>query len=75
MQRPSRTRQYKTEVKTKLEKGQTAFERSRRKQMLVGVKEELANATSCCEQSKPECVDQQASYEERVKCREEEIEG
>merc|ERR1719174_850900 len=66
---------HKTEVKTKLEKDQTEFEKSRSEKMLVGVNEELAKANAYYEQLKPECVDQQASYEERVKRREEEIEG
>merc|ERR1719191_440498 len=66
---------HKTEVKTKLEKDQTEFERSRSEKMLVGVNEELAKANAYYDQLRPECVDQQVSYEERVKRREEEIEG
>lgn len=66
---------HKTEVKTKFEKDQTEFERSRSEKMLVGVNEELAKANAYYEQLKPECVSQEFSYEERVKRREEEIEG
>jgi hypothetical protein len=66
---------HKTEVKTKLEKDQEEFEVGRSEKMLVGVNEELARANDYFEVLKPECIEVQVSYEERVKARQDEIEA
>merc|ERR1719188_838113 len=66
---------HKTEVKTKLEKDQTEFEKSRSEKMLVGVNEELAKANAYYEQLKPECTEVQVSYEERAAGRKAEIQA
>ena len=65
---------HKTEVKTKLEKDQEKFEGSRSEKRLVGVKEELAKANDYFEVLKPECIEVQVSYEERVQARKDETE-
>merc|ERR1719446_1650506 len=66
---------HKREVKMKLDKDQTEFEKSNAEKMLVGVNEELAKANSYYEQLKPQCIEIHVSYEERVARRKEEIEA
>jgi len=66
---------HKEEVKTKLEKDQTEFDRSNAEKMLVGVNEELAKANDYYEQLKPECIEIHVSYEDRVAARKAEIQA
>jgi len=66
---------HRFEVRTKLEKDQTEFDRSNAEKMLAGVNEELAKATAYFEQLKPECIEIHVSYEERVAARKAEIQA
>merc|ERR1719263_812789 len=61
------------EVKTKLDKDQTEFERSQTKKELKMEEEELAKANEYYEQLKPNCLEVKVSYEERVARRKEEL--
>jgi len=66
---------HKLQVKTKLEKDQSEFDRSNSEKMLKGVDEELSKATSYFEQLKPECIEIKVSYEDRVAARKAEIQA
>jgi len=61
------------EVKTKLDKDQTEFERSQTKKELAMEEEELQKANDYYEQLKPNCLEVKVSYEERVARRKEEL--
>merc|ERR1719454_2801321 len=61
------------EVKTKLDKDRTEFERSQTKKELKMEEEELAKANDYYEQLKPNCLEVKVSYEERVARRKEEL--
>jgi hypothetical protein len=66
---------HETEVKTKLEKDQTEFERSQTQKDLVAMEEELAKANEYYEYLKPSCLEVKVSYEERVAARKAELES
>merc|ERR1719359_343247 len=64
---------HKEEFKTKLEKDQTEFDQDNTNKLLEGTNEELAKANLYYEELKPECVQVQVSYEDRVAARKAEI--
>lgn len=66
---------HKLEVKTKLEKDQTEFDKTNAEKMLKGVDEELSKANAYFDQLKPECIEIKVSYEERVAARKQEIQA
>jgi chromosome segregation ATPase len=66
---------HKLEVKTKLEKDQTEFDKSNAEKMLKGVDEELAMANAYFEQLKPECIEIHVNFEDRVAARKAEIQA
>jgi len=66
---------HKLEVKTKLEKDQTEFDKSNAEKMLKGVDEELSKANAYFDQLKPECIEIKVSYEDRVAARKQEIQA
>lgn len=66
-------RKHKKEVKLKLDKDQSEFNRSQAKKDLKAVNTELGKANAYFEELKPTCVDIDVSYEERVAKRKEEI--
>jgi C4-type Zn-finger protein len=64
---------HELEVKTKLDKDQTEFEKSQTQKDLVAVEEELAKANEYYAYLKPSCLEVKVSYEERVAARKEEL--
>jgi len=66
---------HKLEVKTKLEKDQTEFDKSNAEKMLKGVDEELSKANAYFDQLKPECIEIKVSFEDRVAARKQEIQA
>jgi chromosome segregation ATPase len=66
---------HKVEVKTKLDKDQTEFEKSQTQKDLVAMEEELAKANEYYEYLKPSCLEVKVSYEERVAARKAELES
>merc|ERR1711976_914255 len=64
---------HEAEVKTKLEKDQTEFERGQTNKDLASVSAELAEANDYHETLKPQCLQVPVSYEERVEKRKQEI--
>merc|ERR1719443_2210596 len=66
---------HDSEVKTRLTKDQTEFDRSQTHKDLVEVEKELADANEYYETLKPSCLEVHVSFEERVAKRKEEIES
>merc|ERR1719440_550604 len=66
---------HDTEVKTRLTKDQTEFDRSQTKKDLVEVEKELADANDYYETLKSSCLEVKVSYAERVAKRKEEIQS
>merc|ERR1719183_1716817 len=64
---------HKEEFKTKLEKDQKEFDLDNTNKLLDGTNEELSKANLYYEELKPECVEVQVSYEDRVAARKAEI--
>jgi predicted nucleic acid-binding Zn-ribbon protein len=64
---------HKEEFKTKLMKDQKEFDQDNANKLLDGVNEELAKANLYYEELKPECIEVQVSYEDRVAARKAEI--
>lgn len=64
---------HKEQFKTKLEKDQKEFDQDNSNKLLDGVNEELAKANLYYEELKPECIEVQVSYEDRVAARKAEI--
>jgi len=64
---------HKEQFKTRLEKDQKEFDQDNANKLLDGVNEELSKANLYYEELKPECVEVQVSYEDRVAARKAEI--
>jgi hypothetical protein len=64
---------HELEVKTKLDKDQTEFEKSQTQKDLAANADELSKATDYFAYLKPSCLEVQVSYEERVARRKEEL--
>jgi len=71
----SKEMKHKAEVKAKLDKDQTEFEKSESVKDLKAVDKELAKATEYFEYLKPSCLEVHVSYEERVAARKAEIQA
>jgi len=66
---------HELEVKTKLDKDATEFEKSQTQKDLAAVEDELAKANEYYAYLKPSCLEVKVSYEERVARRKEELEA
>lgn len=66
-------RKHKDEFKSKLERDQKEFDKDNANKLLEGVNEELAKANAYYEELKPECVEVQVSYKDRVAARKAEV--
>jgi len=68
-----KTQKHALEVKTKLDKDATEFEKSQTQKDLAANADELSKATDYFAYLKPSCLEVQVSYEERVARRKEEL--
>merc|ERR1719326_247618 len=66
---------HKSEVKLRLDKDETEFQKSQTTKDLKATQEELDTANNYYEELKPECLTVHVSYEERAAKRKEELEA
>jgi len=69
----NKKKKHEEEIKTKLEKDQSEFEKSELEKDLAAEQSELDAANKYYAELKPQCLEVPVSWEERVKKREEEL--